>query len=60
MGAQTLMGLAEAPVSLADSVEGILSRIDGATHEKTSGRFWNFKPTFGGQPWDFEGDEYPW
>ncbi|KAJ7644579.1 hypothetical protein FB45DRAFT_987934 [Roridomyces roridus] len=53
-------GLSEAPISVAESVEGVLSRIDGATKEKSSGRFWNFKPTFGGMPWDLDQDEIPW
>ncbi|KAJ7644588.1 hypothetical protein FB45DRAFT_999584 [Roridomyces roridus] len=53
-------GLPEAPVTIEDSVGGILSRIDGATKEKSSGRFWNFKATFGGNPWDIETEEVPW
>ncbi|KAJ7166389.1 aflatoxin biosynthesis ketoreductase-like protein nor-1 [Mycena crocata] len=53
-------GMAAAPHSLTDSVEGIMSRIDGATVEKTSGRFWNFKATKGGMPWDLDADEIPW
>ncbi|KAJ7505809.1 hypothetical protein B0H11DRAFT_2153993 [Mycena galericulata] len=51
-------GFKEAPVSLDDSVSGILSRIDGATKER-SGKFWNFKPTKG-NPWDIDSDEVPW
>ncbi|KAJ7644542.1 aflatoxin biosynthesis ketoreductase-like protein nor-1 [Roridomyces roridus] len=42
-------GLERAPVTVEDSVEGILQRVDGATKEKSSGRFWNFK-----------GDERQW
>ncbi|KAJ7124007.1 aflatoxin biosynthesis ketoreductase-like protein nor-1 [Mycena crocata] len=53
-------GLPEAPFTVGDSVEGIMSRIDGATVEKSSGRFWNFKPTSGGNPWDLDADEVPW
>ncbi|KAJ7166352.1 aflatoxin biosynthesis ketoreductase-like protein nor-1 [Mycena crocata] len=53
-------GMAAAPHSLEDSVEGIMSRIDGATVDKTSGRFWNFKATKGGMPWDLDADEIPW
>ncbi|KAJ7449556.1 hypothetical protein FB451DRAFT_1287281 [Mycena latifolia] len=53
-------GFAAAPVTVEDSVAGILSRIDGATKEKSSGRFWNFKPSFDGNPWDIETDELPW
>ncbi|KAJ7661928.1 hypothetical protein DFH06DRAFT_362596 [Mycena polygramma] len=53
-------GLTEAPHSVDDSVAGIMSRIDGATVEKSSGRFWNFKATFGGKPWDWDQEELPW
>ncbi|KAJ7432712.1 hypothetical protein B0H11DRAFT_1622315, partial [Mycena galericulata] len=35
-------GMPTAPVTVDDSVKGIMSRIDGATKEKSSGRFWNF------------------
>ncbi|KAF7326004.1 NAD(P)-binding protein [Mycena kentingensis (nom. inval.)] len=52
-------GLPMAPVTVQDSVEGILSRIDGATKEKSSGKFWNFKAT-SGNPWDIETEEIPW
>ncbi|KAJ7653693.1 NAD(P)-binding protein [Mycena polygramma] len=51
-------GLPAAPVTLEDSVTGIMSRIDGATVEKTSGRFWNFKRT-SGNPWDIDTDDIP-
>ncbi|KAJ7653692.1 hypothetical protein DFH06DRAFT_1330409 [Mycena polygramma] len=50
----------QAPHSVDDSVAGIMSRIDGATVEKSSGRFWNFKATFGGKPWDWDQEELPW
>ncbi|KAJ6498240.1 hypothetical protein DFH09DRAFT_1495250 [Mycena vulgaris] len=53
-------GMAQAPVSVEDSVTGIMSRIDGATREKTGGRFWNYKATHGGMFWDVETDEIPW
>ncbi|KAF7325988.1 NAD(P)-binding protein [Mycena kentingensis (nom. inval.)] len=53
-------GLLEAPVSVQDSVDGILSRIDGATRENSSNKFWNYKATFGGMPWDFAMEEIPW
>ncbi|KAJ7166411.1 aflatoxin biosynthesis ketoreductase-like protein nor-1 [Mycena crocata] len=52
-------GMPTAPVSLEDSVTGCLSRIDGATVEKSSGRFWNFKATRG-NAWDIDSDEIPW
>ncbi|KAJ7119240.1 aflatoxin biosynthesis ketoreductase nor-1 [Mycena crocata] len=53
-------GLPGAPVTVEDSVEGIMSRIDGATVEKSSGRFWNYKATHDGNPWDIETEELPW
>ncbi|KAJ7766524.1 aflatoxin biosynthesis ketoreductase-like protein nor-1 [Mycena maculata] len=53
-------GRDHAAVPVEDSVAGILSRIDGATKERTSGRFWNFKAVFEGNPWDIETDEIPW
>ncbi|KAJ6507769.1 hypothetical protein C8R47DRAFT_1208805 [Mycena vitilis] len=52
-------GLPAAPVTLEDSVTGIMSRIDGATVEKTSGRFWNFRRATG-NPWDIDTDEIAW
>ncbi|CAF1164435.1 unnamed protein product [Rotaria sp. Silwood1] len=36
------IGLDQAPVTIEDSVQGQLKIIDGATREKTSGRFWSF------------------
>ncbi|KAJ7166328.1 hypothetical protein C8R43DRAFT_1232381 [Mycena crocata] len=54
-----LNGLPAAPVSPEDSVEGIMSRIDGATVEKSSGRFWNFKAT-SGNSWDVDSDFIAW
>jgi len=53
-------GMPVAPVTLEDCVKGVMSRIDGATKEKSSGRFWNYQATFGGNPWDLETDEFPW
>ncbi|KAJ7101411.1 hypothetical protein B0H15DRAFT_816029 [Mycena belliarum] len=53
-------GLVAAPVTVEDSVSGILSRIDGATKEKSSGRFWNFRPSSAGNRWDIETEEIPW
>jgi len=52
-------GMPQAPVSVEDSVAGMLGRIDGATREKTGGRFWNFKATRGNF-WDIDSDEVPW
>ncbi len=43
------VGMDQAPVTIEDSIKGQLKVIDGATREKTSGRFW-----------DFEGKELPW
>lgn len=37
-----LFGLAEAPVTIEQSVAGLQARIDGATRSATSGRFYNF------------------
>ncbi|KAJ6545467.1 hypothetical protein B0H19DRAFT_1075774 [Mycena capillaripes] len=52
-------GMPQAPVTVEDSVAGILSRVDGATKEKSSGRFWNFAITEG-NAWDLQTDEVPW
>ncbi|GAA5903384.1 hypothetical protein JCM8208_001905 [Rhodotorula glutinis] len=43
------MGLDEAPVKLEDSVAGVLKLVDGATREKSGGKFW-----------DYTGDELTW
>ena len=58
-GAVSIAGMPQAPVALDDSVKGIMSRIDGATREKSSGKFWNFKAT-SGNPWDIDADEVAW
>ncbi|KAF7367633.1 NAD(P)-binding protein [Mycena sanguinolenta] len=47
-------------VTVEESVAGILTRIDGATKEKSSGRFWNFKAVKDGMPWDLATEEVPW
>ncbi|KAJ6545469.1 hypothetical protein B0H19DRAFT_1075776 [Mycena capillaripes] len=52
-------GMPQAPVRVEDSVAGILSRVDGATREKSSGRFWNFAITEG-NAWDLQTDEVAW
>ncbi|KAF8179347.1 hypothetical protein K438DRAFT_1843211 [Mycena galopus ATCC 62051] len=54
------IGMLEAPVSVEESVGGILARIDGATKEKSSGRFWNFKAVKDGKPWELATEEVPW
>ncbi|KAJ7084533.1 hypothetical protein B0H15DRAFT_989198 [Mycena belliarum] len=53
-------GMSAAPVTVDDSVQGILSRIDGATKEKSSGRFWNFAASNGGNVWDNPTEELTW
>jgi len=57
-GASTC-GMMEAPVSLAESVSGILSHIDGATRSEKSGKFWNFAKT-SGNFWDIDELLLPW
>ncbi|KAF8205221.1 hypothetical protein K438DRAFT_1757209 [Mycena galopus ATCC 62051] len=54
------LGLLHAPVKMEDSVPMILSRVDRATKEKSSGRFWNALPTTDGNLWDFPTDELAW
>ncbi|KAJ7644547.1 hypothetical protein FB45DRAFT_1116087 [Roridomyces roridus] len=49
-------GLQQAPITLEDSVEGILQRVDGATKEKSSGRFWDYKA----KPENDMAEERPW
>ncbi|KAJ6460242.1 hypothetical protein C8R45DRAFT_1109122 [Mycena sanguinolenta] len=53
-------GAGQAPVAVEDSVSGILARIDGATREKSSGGFWNFKVVKDGMPWDVATEQVPW
>ncbi|KAF7343908.1 NAD(P)-binding protein [Mycena venus] len=53
------LGLSQAPVTIEESVTGIMSRIDGATKEKSSGKFWNFR-VGQGKPWEFDAEEIPW
>ncbi|KAJ6460241.1 hypothetical protein C8R45DRAFT_1221117 [Mycena sanguinolenta] len=53
-------GMPKAPVTVEESVAGILARIDGATKEKSSGRFWNFKAVKDGKPWELATEEVPW
>ncbi|KAL8291831.1 hypothetical protein RQP46_002089 [Phenoliferia psychrophenolica] len=55
-----IAGMAEVPVSVEDSVSGILSHIDGATRETKSGRFWNFKQETEGMPWQVKEAEMKW
>ena len=57
-GASSL-GMTEAPVTLAESVAGILSHIDGATRSEKSGKFWNFART-SGNFWDINESVLPW
>ncbi|KAF7343900.1 NAD(P)-binding protein [Mycena venus] len=51
--------MGNAPVKIDDSIAGVLSRVNGATKEKSSGKFWNFKVAQG-NPWDIETKEVPW
>ncbi|KAK7059776.1 NAD(P)-binding protein [Favolaschia claudopus] len=53
-------GLPGAPVQIADSVKGILGRIDGATKEKSAGKFWNAVVANNGNPWDRPTEEILW
>jgi norsolorinic acid ketoreductase len=53
------LGMTEAPVTLAESVAGILSHIDGATRSEKSGKFWNFAKT-SGNFWDINESVLPW
>jgi norsolorinic acid ketoreductase len=54
--AASTKGMPQAPVSLDDSLAGILARLDGATKEKSSGRFLTFRSATG-NPSDVE---IPW
>ncbi|KAJ7604567.1 hypothetical protein FB45DRAFT_1030659 [Roridomyces roridus] len=56
----TAVGMEKAPITVDDSVQGLLSRIDGATKEKSSGRFFPWKRSSTGKPWDIDLDEIPW
>ena len=42
-------GMPEAPTPIAESVDGIVDKIDSATREKTSGTFVSY-----------DGTKYPW
>ncbi|KAJ7878520.1 hypothetical protein B0H14DRAFT_3435518 [Mycena olivaceomarginata] len=55
-----LGSIQQAPGKVEDGVAGILSCIDGATKEKSSGRFWNYQVSNDGNPWDINTDEVPW
>ncbi|KAJ7634475.1 hypothetical protein FB45DRAFT_977621 [Roridomyces roridus] len=55
-----LNGMEEAPMKVEGVAAGIVERLDEATKEKSSGKFLNFKPTFGGTMWDWDKEEYPW
>mgnify|MGYP001595682759 FL=1 len=58
-GGAVANGMPAAPVTLDESVAGLLSNIVGATRAKSSGKFWNFKVT-SGNPWDIPTEEVPW
>ncbi|KAJ7101462.1 hypothetical protein B0H15DRAFT_796251 [Mycena belliarum] len=53
------LGLPQAPLAVDTAVAGILLRIDGATKEKSSGRFFNLV-SHGPNPWDNPADEIVW
>ncbi|KAJ7101463.1 hypothetical protein B0H15DRAFT_919792 [Mycena belliarum] len=53
------LGMAAAPVSVDTAIAGILVRIDGATKEKSSGRFFNLV-SHDGNPWDIAADQLVW
>ncbi|KAJ7101460.1 hypothetical protein B0H15DRAFT_769558 [Mycena belliarum] len=55
----TNLGLPQAPVAVDTAIAGILLRIDGATKEKSSGRFFNLV-SHDGNPWDNPADEIVW
>ncbi|KAL8287356.1 hypothetical protein RQP46_003808 [Phenoliferia psychrophenolica] len=59
-GGAIASGMEGAPVELKDSIDGILSTIIGATKEKTSGKFWNYKAIKSDKPWDIDTEEIPW
>ncbi|KAJ7626905.1 hypothetical protein FB45DRAFT_749694 [Roridomyces roridus] len=59
-GGAKAFGMEQAPVTVEDSVNGVLSRIDGATKEKSSGKFFNFARSSAGNMWDIDTDEIPW
>ncbi|KAM0748078.1 NAD(P)-binding protein [Meredithblackwellia eburnea MCA 4105] len=55
----TSNGMAEAPVTLQESVDGILGLIEGSTREKSGGKFLNAVP--GDQnPWEINSVELVW
>ncbi|KAJ7617146.1 hypothetical protein FB45DRAFT_1104314 [Roridomyces roridus] len=54
------VGMEAAPITVDDSVQGVLSRIDGATKEKSSGKFFNWKRSSAGNYWDIDAEEIPW
>ncbi|KAJ7612573.1 hypothetical protein FB45DRAFT_990379 [Roridomyces roridus] len=59
-GGARAFGMEQAPVAVGDSVKGILNRIDGATREKSSGKFFNYARSSGSNPWDIDADELAW
>ncbi|KAK4705989.1 hypothetical protein P7C70_g197, partial [Phenoliferia sp. Uapishka_3] len=52
-------GMPQAPVTVEDSVKGLLSNIVGATRERVGGKHMNFQKT-SGNPWDVDTEEIPW
>lgn len=54
------VGMDVAPITLDESVSGILSRVVGATREKSSGKFWNYASVKSENFWDLNSDEIIW
>ncbi|KAJ7644531.1 aflatoxin biosynthesis ketoreductase nor-1 [Roridomyces roridus] len=53
-------GMAEAPETVEDSVNGTLARVDQATSKELSGKFWTFKVSHEGMLWNVATDEIHW
>lgn len=54
------MGMDIAPITIDESVSGILSRVVDATREKSSGKFWNYAKVKSENAWDLDSDEIIW
>ena len=49
-----------APNSVDKCVAGILSRVVGASREKSSGKFWNYSRVKSDYPGDIDSEEMTW
>ncbi|KAJ7604490.1 hypothetical protein FB45DRAFT_956824 [Roridomyces roridus] len=58
-GGATANGLPAAPYTLDEAISGILGRVDGATREKSGGKFFN-AVIKSGMPWDIPTEEIVW